>query len=209
MESYLEIILNLVGFAVGMSIGVMSLIGYRNTASPTMLRLALAFLLISAGFMVTWLGYMTGVLPSQRGELGGWITTLGIGVQTAGYFFIAFSHGIKSFFPKSRYLRSVGALPLFVVSAVQAEHILRSVSFVLLAYGAVETILSYIERRNRGALLVASGLGLLALGEFLGWYSAIFPDSPLYPVSLMIKISGLIALFIPVSKIPFHRIRLE
>ncbi len=209
MESYLEIVLNLVGFAVGLTIGIMSLIGYRNTASPTMLRLSLAFLLVSAGFVVVWLGYMGGILPSRPGQPGWWLVTLGIGVQTVGYFFIAFSHGIKSFFPKSRYLRSVVTFPLFIVSSVQAEHILRSISFILLSYGAIETILSYLERRNRGALWVSCGLGMLALGEFLGWYSAIFPDSLLYPASLVIKIGGLVALFVPISKIPFQRIRLE
>lgn len=209
MEAYLEVILNLAGFLVGLAIGIMSLIGFRNTASPTLLRLSLAFFSISLGFMVVWIGYMVELLPSKPGQAGWWLETLGVGVQTLGYFFIAFSHGIKTFFPKSRYFRAVGVFPLFLISSVQLGHILRSISFVLLVYGAIETILSYLESRNRGAISVAVGLSLLALGEFLSWYSMVFPGTMIYSVSLMIKIGGLVFLFIPVSRIPFQRIRLE
>ena len=209
MDFLLENILNLVGFLVGLGIGIVSFIGFRNTGSPTLFRLAIAFFSISAGFCVIWIGYMLEDFIIQSGSIERWIQTLGIAIQTIGYFFIAFSHSIKSLFPKSRYFRSVGIFPLFLVSSVQIEHIFRSVSFILLAYGAIETILSYFENRNKGAISVAVGLSLLALGEFLGWYSFVFPESILYVVSTIIKIGGLIALFIPVSKIPLTKIKFD
>ena len=209
MEFLLENILNLVGFLVGLAIGIMSLIGFRNTGSPTLFRLTIAFFSISIGFFVIWAGYMVEDFVIKSGNIEKWIQTLGIVIQTVGYFFIAFSHSIKSFFPKSRYFRGVGIFPLFLVSSVQIEHIFRSVSFILLAYGAIETILSYFENKNKGAISVAVGLALLALGEFLGWYSFVFPESILYSVSMTIKIGGLIALFIPVSKIPLTKIKFD
>ena len=209
MDFLLENILNLLGFLVGLGIGIVSLIGFRNTGSPTLFRLAIAFFSISAGFCVIWIGYMIEDFIIQSGNIERWIQTLGIAIQTIGYFFIAFSHSIKSLFPKSRYFRSVGIFPLFLVSSVQIEHIFRSVSFILLAYGAIETILSYFENRNKGAISVAIGLSLLALGEFLGWYSFVFPESILYVVSTIIKIGGLIALFIPISKIPLTKIKFD
>ena len=209
MEFLLENILNLVGFLVGLAIGIMSYIGFRNTGSPTLFRLTIAFFSISAGFFVIWSGYMVEDLVTKSGHIERWIQTLGIAIQTVGYFFIAFSHSIKSFFPKSSYFRSVGIFPLFLVSSVQLEHIFRSVSFILLAYGAIETMLSYFENRNKGAISVSAGLGLLAFGEFLGWYSFVFPDSILYPASMIIKIGGLIALFIPVSKVPLTKIKFD
>jgi hypothetical protein len=43
----------------------------------------------------------------------------------------------------------------------------------------------------------------------LGWYSFVFPESILYSVSIIIKISGLIALFIPISKIPLTKIKFD
>ena len=177
MEFLLENILNLVGFLVGLAIGIMSYIGFRNTGSPTLFRLTIAFSSISLGFFVIWTGYMVEDFVTKSGSIERWIQTLGIAIQTVGYFFIAFSHSIKSFFPKSRYFRSVGIFPLFLVSSVQLEHIFRSVSFIFLAYGAIETMLSYFENKNKGAISVAIGLGLLALGEFLGWYSFVFPES--------------------------------
>ena len=209
MEFLLENILNLVGFLVGFAIGVMSLIGFKNTGSPTLFRLTIAFFSISTGFFVIWIGFTIEDFVIKSGSLERWVQTLGIGIQTVGYFFIAFSHSIKSFFPKSRYFRSVGIFPLFLVSSVQIEHIFRSVSFILLAYGAIETILSYFENKNKGAISVAFGLALLALGEFLGWYSFVFPESILYSVSMIIKITGLIALFIPVSKVPLTKIKFD
>jgi len=209
LEFLLENILNLIGFLVGLSIGIMSLIGFRNTGSPTLFRLTIAFFSISLGFFVIWVGYMAEDLIIKSGSIARWVQTLGIAIQTVGYFFIAFSHSIKSFFPKSRYFRSIGVFPLFLISSVQLEHIFRSVSFILLAYGAIETMLSYFDNRKKGTISVAVGLALLALGEFLGWYSFLFPESILYYVSMTIKIGGLIALFIPVSKVPLTKIKFD
>ncbi len=209
MEFLLENILNLVGFLVGLAIGIMSIIGFRNTGSPTLFRLTIAFFSISLGFFVIWAGYMVEDFVIKSGNIEKWIQTLGIAIQTVGYFFIAFSHSIKSFFPKSRYFRSIGVFPLFLISSVQLEHIFRSGSFILLAYGAIETMLSYFENRKKGTISVAIGLALLALGEFLGWYSFLFPESILYYVSMTIKIGGLIALFIPVSKVPLTKIKFD
>jgi len=50
LEFLLENILNLIGFVVGLVIGVMSYIGFKNTGSPTLFRLAIAFLAICVGF---------------------------------------------------------------------------------------------------------------------------------------------------------------
>ena len=209
MEFLLENILNLIGFLVGLVIGIFSYIGFKNTGSATLFRLTIAFFSISVGFFVIWTGYTAEDFVIHAGEIERWVQTLGIGIQTVGYFFIAFSHSIKSFFPKSRYFRSVGIIPLFLISAVHIEHILRSVSFILLVYGAIETILSYIEGKKKGTIFVALGLSLLALGEFLGWYSFVFPESIIYNVSIMIKISGLLSLFFPVSKIPLTKIKFD
>jgi hypothetical protein len=209
LEFLLENILNLVGFLIGLAIGIMAYIGFRNTGSPTLFRLTIAFLSISIGFFVIWTGYMIEDFIIKSGNIERGIQTVGIIIQTVGYFFIAFSHSIKSFFPKSNYFRSVGILPFFLVSTVQLEHIFRSISFILLAYGAIETMLSYFENKNKGAISVSIGLALLALGEFLGWYSFVFPESILYSVSMIIKIGGLIALFIPVSKVPLKKIKFD
>jgi len=209
LEFILENILNLIGFTVGFAIGIISYIGFRNTGSPTLFRLSIAFLAIGFGFFIIWIGFMLEDFVLNNGQIEPWIQTLGIGIQTIGYFFIAFSHSIKAFFPRSRYFRSVGIFPLFLVSIIHLENIFRSISFILLVYGAIETILSYIDEKKKGALFVATGLSLLALGEFLGWYSFVFPESILYYVSISMKIAGLISLFIPVSKVPLTKLKFD
>ena len=209
MELFLEGILNLIGFVVGFIIGTFSYIGYKNTGSPVLFRLTIAFFAIGIGFGIIWSAYIINELVFDTEKINRGIQALGLGIQTIGYFFIAFSHTIKSFFPKSRYFRSVGILPLFFLSAMNIEHIIRSFSFILLVYGSIETIVSYIEGRQKGALAVGVGLGLLAFGEFIAWYSLVFPESILYSISIVIKISGLLSLFIPVSKIPLRKIKFD
>ncbi len=209
MELFLEGILNLIGFVVGLIIGTFSYIGYKNTGSPVLFRLTIAFFAIGIGFGIIWSAYIINELVFDTEKINRGIQALGLGIQTIGYFFIAFSHTIKSFFPKSRYFRSVGILPLFFLSAMNVEHIIRSFSFILLVYGSIETIVSYIEGKQKGALAVGVGLGLLAFGEFIAWYSLVFPESILYSISIVIKISGLLSLFIPVSKIPLRKIKFD
>jgi len=194
---------------VGLTIGSMSYIGFKNTGSPTLFRLSIAFFSICVGFFVIWAGFMVEDFVIKSGHIERGVQTLGIGIQTIGYFFIAFSHGIKSFFPKSRYFRSVGMFPLFLVSLIHIENIFRSISFILLAYGAIETMLSYLESRKKGAIFVTLGLSMLAFGEFIGWYSFVFPESILYYLSISIKIGGLISLFIPVSRVPLRKIKFD
>ena len=209
MEFLLENILNLIGFIVGIVIGIFAYIGYKNTGSPVLFRLSLAFFAIGIGFGIIWLGYMIDSIYFEAGKINRGIQALGLGIQTIGYFFIAFSHTIKSFFPKSRYFRSIGVLPLFFLSTMTIEHIIRSFSFILLVYGAIETFVSFLEGKQKGALVVGIGFSLLAFGEFIAWYSLVFPESVFYSISIIIKISGLISLFVPVSKLPLRRLKLD
>lgn len=206
MEFVLETALNLLGFLVGLVLGIFAYIGFKNTGSPTLFRLNIAFFSIGIGFGVVGFGYLTESFILNYVKVDMWIQTLGIGIQTIGYFFIAFSHGIKSFFPKSRYFKSI-AVPLFIIPGNSIEHIIRSISFILLVYGTIETIMSYMENRKKSTIFVAAGLGLLAMGEFLGWYSVVFPQSVLYFISISTKIAGLGALFIPISQVPLRGVR--
>ena len=209
MEFLLEIILNLIGFSVGITIGIISYIGYKNTGSPTLFRLLIAFFAIGVGFGVLALGFILDDLFLKTGDPNQGIITIGVACQTIGYWFIAFSHTLKNFFPKSRYLRSIGAIPLFLVSFNYIENILRAVSFILLVYGSIETLISYIQGKRKTTLFVAVGLGLLGFGEFIGWYSFVFPETILYSFSIIIKIVGLIAIGIPVSKIPLRKVSFD
>jgi len=209
LEFFFEIILNFVGLLVGLVIGTISYIGFKNTGSPTLFRLSIAFFAIGVGFGILATGFTLDDFIFKTGDINVGISTLGVASQTIGYWFIAFSHTIRTFFPKSRYLRSIGAIPLFLVSFNYIENILRAVSFILLVYGAIETLLSYIQGRKKTTLFVAIGLSLLGFGEIVGWYSFVFPETVLYALSIIIKIGGLISVGIPVSKIPLRKISFD
>ena len=209
MEFLLEIILNLIGFSVGITISIISYIGYKNTGSPTLFRLLIAFFAIGVGFGVLALGFILDDLFLKTGDPNQGIITIGVACQTIGYWFIAFSHTLKNFFPKSRYLRSIGIMPLFLVSFISLEHILRAVSFILLVYGAIETVLSYIQGKKKSTLFVAIGLACLGFGEFVGWYSFVFPETILYVFSIIIKIGGLLSLGIPIFNMPLHKVTFD
>jgi len=209
LEFFLEIILNLIGLLVGIVIGTISYIGFKNTGSPTLFRISIAFFAIGVGFGILATGFILDDFIFETGDINKGISTLGVATQTVGYWFIAFSHTIRTFFPKSRYFRSIGAIPLFLVSFNYIENILRAVSFILLVYGAIETMISYIQGRKKATLFVAVGLGLLGFGEIVGWYSFVFPETVLYAASIIIKIGGLISVGIPVSKIPLRKISFD
>ena len=209
MEFFLEISLNLVGFLVGIIIGIISYIGFKNTGSPTLFRLSIAFCAIGIGFGILATGFIIDDFIFETGNINAGISMLGIASQVIGYWFIAFSHTIKTFFPKSRYLRSIGALTLFLVSFGYVETILRAVSFILLVHGAIETLISYVQGRKKTTLFVAIGLGLLGFGEFAGWYSFVFPETILYAASIIVKIGGLVSIGIPISKIPLRKISFD
>ena len=209
MEFFFEIILNLIGLLVGVVISIISYIGFRNTGSPTLFRLSIAFFSIGIGFGILAAGFILDDFTFKTGDINNGISTLGVAAQTIGYWFIAFSHTIRTFFPKSRYLRSIGAIPLFLVSFNYIENILRAVSFILLVYGSIETLISYIQGKRKTTLFVAVGLGLLGFGEFIGWYSFVFPETILHSFSIIIKIVGLIAVGIPVSKIPLRKVSFD
>ena len=209
MEFFFEIILNFVGLLVGLVIGTISYIGFKNTASPTLFRLSIAFFAIGVGFGILATGFTLDDFIFKTGDINLGISTLGVASQTIGYWFIAFSHTIRTFFPKSRYLRSIGAIPLFLISFNYIENILRAVSFILLVYGSIETMISYIQGKRKTTLFVAVGLGLLGFGEFIGWYSFVFPETILYSFSIIIKIVGLISVGIPVLKIPLRKVSFD
>ena len=97
MEFLLETVLNLIGFIVGMVIGIFAYIGYNNTGSPVLFRLSIAFFAIGIGFGIIWMGYMVDSIYFEEGDINRGIQALGLGIQAIGYFFIAFSHTINHF----------------------------------------------------------------------------------------------------------------
>ena len=198
MVEIVELAINLVGLAISAMIGRFAYSGYATIASPNLLRLTLAFASIAVGF-----GLIIGSLfaPLDYSQA---IDTAGLAAQAVGYFFIAMSHGLKSSFdfaPKGS--AALVLVPLattgFVIPGNSIEHLVRSISFILLVYVSIETLASYMQTMRTNTLMIGSGLGTLAVAELLAWYDFIFPGTFSYP-ALAAKVAGFGLMFIPYSK---------
>ena len=195
--SLLEEYLAIVGAVIGFVIAYVSYRGYQQTHSPTLLRLGAAFLLLGISYSFT--GFhglaVNGLLPNFA-ILIGTLALLAYTLETAGYFFLAFSHMLNV-----KGLKRGSFMPLiaFAPGAVVAG--LKSLSFYFLLYGVTETLLSYVRTRKRETLVIAAGLAMLATGEFMRWIGLFYgPASDLALVSVFVKVVGLSTLVMPIVK---------
>src|SRR5690242_1698240 len=124
--------MNLSGLGISVFIARFAFSGYSSLASPTLLRLTVAFASISAGFSM-----ILGSLFIEPQQYSQFVLTAGLGLQAVGYFFIAFSHSMKSFDIAGRFGRQ--RLPVFYIPFVASsfiipgnsiEHLIRSISFI-------------------------------------------------------------------------------
>ena len=191
-----ELAMNVLGLAVSAIIGRFAFAGYSTIASPNLLRLMFAFIFIAIGFVL-----LTGALFIEPMDSSRGLATIGLGSQAVGYFFIAFSHSIKSFdFAPPRYFALIPlTLTPFIIPGNSIEHLVRSISFILLVYVSIETMASYMQSMKSSTLMIGSGLGMLAGAELMSWYNFIYPDS-FYVAALSIKIAGFGLMLVPFSK---------
>jgi hypothetical protein len=199
----LEDVLQFVGAFVAFSIAVVSYKGVRQTSSSSLLRLAAAFVFLGTGFLLEGLyGFSSlNLIPTFTVSL----TTLliaGLFLETAGYFFLAFSHMLDVMFDK-RMGVMLAIFPLMAINQTSLVVILTSLSFYFILYGVVETLFAYSKNRNPNTLLIACGLAVIAGGW---WISLVSPDGlMLNIVQLLMKEVGLVTLFIPVLKFMFDK----
>ncbi|MGH9992003.1 MAG: hypothetical protein ACREAZ_05070 [Nitrososphaera sp.] len=192
----IELAMNLLGLVISAFIGRFAYAGYSAVASPNLLRLTFAFIFIAIGFAM-----LTGSLFVETRESSRTIATIGLGAQAVGYFFIAFSHSVKSFdFAPPRYFAFLPlAITPFVIPGNSIEHLVRSISFILLVYVSIETMASYMQNRRTSTLMIGSGLGLLALAEIIAWYNFVYPGQFFY-IAIALKVGGFGLIFVPFSK---------
>jgi hypothetical protein len=194
VEVLFELPMNILGLGISAIIGRFAYSGYSTVASPNLLRLTFAFVSIAAGFALIAAGLFAGGYSQA-------ITTAGLAAQAVGYFFIAFSHSLKSFdFSPPRYFILLPlAITGFVIPGNSIEHLVRSISFILLVYVSIETMASYMQSRRTSTLMIGSGLGMLAAAELMSWYNFVYPGS-FYVAALSVKVAGFGLMFVPFSK---------
>ncbi|NHV96870.1 MAG: hypothetical protein HA494_03685 [Thaumarchaeota archaeon] len=195
-----EGMLALLGAFIGLSIAYISLIGYRETGSPALLRLTSAFILLFLGFTCEALavfGYV-GVLPILALATA-FFTIASSFLETLGFFFLAFSYILNV-----RATQRVSVMPLILplsLPVIQISAALKSISFYLLIYAAVETAISYMKTRRAETLVLSLGLIFLAVSELIRWISYVELSWPFwYSTSLVLKLIGFSALLAPIVK---------
>jgi len=199
----MENALQFVGAFVAFSIAIVSYKGVRQTQSSSLLRLAAAFVFLGTGFLLQGLnGFGTlEIIPGFEVSLATLLIS-GLFLQTAGYFFLAFSHMLDVVFDK-RMGVMLALFPIMAINQGSLAVILTSLSFYFILYGVVETLFAYSKNRNPNTLFIASGLGVLAGGW---WMSLMAGDGILLSiVQLLMKEVGLVILFIPVLKFTFAK----
>ena len=194
VEVLFELPMNLLGLGISAIIGRFAYSGYSAVASPNLLRLTFAFVSISIGFALIAGGLFAGAYSQA-------VTTAGLAAQAVGYFFIAFSHSLKSFdfSPPRHFILLPLAITGFVIPGNSIEHLVRSISFILLVYVSIETMASYMQNRRTSTLIIGSGLGMLAAAELMSWYNFVYPGS-FYVAALSVKVAGFGLMFVPFSK---------
>jgi hypothetical protein len=199
----MEDVLQFIGAFVAFSIAIVSYKGVRQTNSSSLLRLAAAFMFLGAGFLLEGLYQLNTLYVIPGLEVS--VATLliaGLFLETAGYFFLAFSHMLDVFFDK-RMGVMLALFPLMAVNQTSLVVILTSLSFYFILYGVVETLFAYSKNRNPNTLLIACGLAVIAGGW---WISLVSPDGlMLNIVQLLMKEVGLVTLFIPVLRFTFNK----
>lgn len=193
VENFLQIL----GAFIGFSIAYISYHGYKDTESPTMLRLSLAFLMLGGGFVLSSMVGFTnlGILPYLSLLVTGLLFGSAL-LEAVGYFFLAFSHmmSVRSF-------GKTGAVSTITLSATVPIAALKSVSLYFLLYGVIETVIAYFRVKRLETLTIAFGLSLIAAAEFIKWASFLYPTlTAVLAISLVVKIMGLLTLYVPVVR---------
>ncbi|MCS6768345.1 MAG: hypothetical protein RMJ59_03780 [Candidatus Nitrosocaldus sp.] len=179
-----EISIHILGMLLGLSIGWLTYRGYTITRSPTMLRLTVAFVSIGLGFMVDT------VDPYIDGSYSMLSTTL----SAVGYAFIALAYSVQKGF---KYMVPLLTLltfliyPFFTISGNSLEYVTKAIAFMLIVYGSTQCMVISLAGRRAGSLMIASGIGLMAVAEFMDWYGMIFYSALYTYLADLLKVSGI------------------
>ncbi len=196
--------LQFIGAVVAFSIAYVSYRGVKETQSSSLLRLAAAFAFLGTGFILQGLSKFPGIdgVPGVATAVAT-LLVAGLFLETAGYFFLAFSHFLDVIISK-RMGVMLAFVPLIALNQSSITVILSSLSFYFILYGVVETLFSYFRTRNPNTLLIAAGLGMIAAGW---WISLVGANVVLLTLlQLVMKEVGLLTLFVPVLGFRFRKV---
>jgi len=152
----ISIILFIAQLLVSLLIAIVSLTGYTSYRSRTLLYLSISFFLIALGVSAQSIYAINGSVFLQL---------LGAVSETAGYLILAISH---VYTVRSNIMTSSLALSfaLIVFNSSLVYTVVKSISFLLLLYISVETVIFAVQNRSKAALIPSTGFLLLTFSTY-------------------------------------------
>lgn len=184
---------------VSLLIALISLRGYRDYLSTTMLWLSASFFLVATGVA------LQGLSEVSEGFTSSYLLFTGLLCEAAAYFLIAISHvyTVRTDFVL------VSLLPIVIFQQTGffelTDSVVRSVSFFLLAYIFTETMIFALQNKGKFAAISSFGFLFLAISIFLN----LFLPTLSYQTVLVqtLKLAGFIILATPLTVFAARRDR--
>lgn len=193
----------LLGMLLGITIGLLTYRGYNITKSPTMLRLSIAFISIGLGFMVSAIDIYYSA---------GSFSMVSTALDAVGYAFIALAYSVQKGFKYMVPLLTLltfAIYPFFTIPGNSLEYVTKAIAFMLIVYGSTQGMVLSLASRKATSLIIVSGISLLAIAEFIDWYSMIFHNSLYNYLASIIKVSGISAILITIYMLIKRMVRIN
>ncbi|MEM4231603.1 MAG: hypothetical protein QXS98_05535 [Candidatus Nitrosocaldus sp.] len=178
------------GMLLGIALGLLTYRGYMVTKSPTMLRLSIAFVSIGLGFMMDMVNIYTGEYSMVS-------TTF----SAVGNAFIALAYSVQKGFKYMVPLLTIitfSIYPFFTIPGNSLEYVTKAIAFMLIVYGSTQCMVISLASKKATSMIIASGITLLAIAEFISWYGTIFYNTYYTYLADLIKISGISSILLTV-----------
>ncbi|MEM0480281.1 MAG: hypothetical protein QXR94_02630 [Candidatus Nitrosocaldus sp.] len=193
----------LLGMLLGITIGLLTYRGFNITKSPTMLRLSIAFISIGLGFMVSAIDIYYSA---------GSFSMVSTALDAVGYAFIALAYSVQKGFKYMVPLLTLltfAIYPFFTIPGNSLEYVTKAIAFMLIVYGSTQGMVLSLASKKASSLIIVSGISLLAIAEFIDWYSMIFHNSLYNYLASIIKVSGISAILITIYMLIKRMVRIN
>jgi hypothetical protein len=199
-EADMFMIIYALGMLLGIALGLLTYKGYTITKSPTMLRLSIAFISIGLGFMMSIAELYIDAYSMVS-------TTL----STIGYAFIALAYSVQKGFKYMvplLILLTFSIYPFFTIPGNSLEYVTKAIAFMLIVYGSTQCMMLSLASRKATSMIIAAGITLLAVAEFISWYGMIFYSAYYTYLAGLIKISGISSILLTVYTLTRRIVRI-
>jgi hypothetical protein len=168
-----------------------SIVGYRATGSPTLLRLSASFLFLLLSMMVR------AAYASTPASLNTLLQFAYAATETLAFFFLALAHYINM---RSTAVAASFILPL--VGGVSPEALVAAFRAITIYLASFSVLGSLLSIRRREVVFTSMGFTCLVAGSFIEW----LPIEPLNLafIGIPLRLAGIVLLSLPLLPLGRH-----